>query len=71
MNIGDRVRIVPYHTWRNAFGVIVEVGNGEAWAWVKLVQPTRRPSYTDWTRYGIADIARPICVAEEYLEVVS
>lgn len=69
MNIGDRVRIVPDHIWRNAFGVIVAVATGEAW--VKLVQPTRRPSYTDWTRYGIADIARPICVAEEHLEVVS
>lgn len=69
MNIGDRVRLVPYHTWRNAFGVIVAVGTGEAW--VKLVQPTRRPSYTDWTGYGIANITHTIVVAEEHLEVVS
>ena len=69
MKIGDRVRIVPYHTWRNAFGVIVAVATGDAW--VKLVQPTRRPSYVNWTGYEIADIARPIVVAEEHLEVVS
>ena len=41
------------------------------YASVKLVQPTRRPSYTNWTGYEIANITHPICVAEEYLEVVS
>ena len=70
MKIGDRVRIVPYHTWRNAFGVIVWC-NAFGECWVKLVQPTRRPSYTDWTGYGIVNITHPICVAEEHLEVVS
>ena len=69
MNIGDRVRIVPDHVWRNAFGVIVAVGTGVAC--VKLVQPTRRPSYVNWTGYEIPDITRPIVVAEEHLEVVS
>ena len=46
MNIGDRVRIVPYHTWRNAFGVIVW-RNAYGECWVKLIQPTRRPSYRE------------------------
>ena len=46
MKIGDRVRIVPYHTWRNAFGVIVW-RNDFGQYWVKLIQPTRRPSYTN------------------------
>ena len=70
MNIGDRVRIMPYHTWRNAFGVIVW-RNAYGGYKVKLVQPTRRPSYVNWTGYEIPDIARPIVVEEEHLEVVS
>lgn len=69
MKIGDRVRVVPYHSWRNAFGVIVNVDRGETS--IRVIQPTRRPSYTDWTGYGIANITHPIWVAEEHLEVVS
>ena len=69
MKIGDRVRIVPDHTWRNAFGVIVEIASGVAS--VRLIQPTRRPSYVNWTGYEIAPITHPIIVAEEHLEVVS
>ena len=69
MKIGDRARIVPDHAWRNAFGVIVNVDRGEAS--IRVIQPTRRPSYVDWTGYGIANITHPIWVAEEDLEVVS
>lgn len=69
MNIGDRVRINSQSVWRNAFGVIVEINSGVAS--VRLIQPTRRPSYVNWTGYEIAPIARPIVVAEEHLEVVS
>ena len=45
MKIGDRVRINSRSAWRNAFGVIVEVATGVVG--VRLIQPTRRPSYTN------------------------
>ena len=54
IKVGDRVRINNYHSWRNAFAVINRVyqysdgHGGYYWDYkVKLVQPTRRPSYTN------------------------
>lgn len=52
IKVGDRVRINTQSVWRNAFAVVTGVSQfsdgqgGYYWDYkVKLVQPTRRPSY--------------------------
>ena len=54
IKVGDRVRINTQSVWRNAFAVVTKVyqySNGQGgyfWAYeVRLIQPTRRPSYSD------------------------
>ena len=52
IKVGDRVRINTQSVWRNAFAVVTKVyqysdgQGGYYWDYkVRLVQPTRRPSY--------------------------
>lgn len=57
IKVGDRVRINSRSVWRNAFAVVTQVDQysdgqgGYYWDYrVRLIQPTRRPSYSE--RWG-------------------